>query len=160
SLTLPIASTLATRSAAARDELTIGITQYPSTLHPNIDAMTAKSYVLGFTHRPFTAYDVRWAPVAMLATELPTTQNGRLVPVDRPDGTRGVTLRYTIQPEARWGDGTPVTTDDVMLTWEIGRHPQVGVESAELYRRIERVEVHDAKSFTLHVSKLTFDAAN
>jgi peptide/nickel transport system substrate-binding protein len=77
-----------------------------------------------------------------------------------PDGKRGVRVRYTIQPEARWGDGTPITTEDVMLTWEIGRHPQSGVENTELYRRMDRVEVHDAKSFTLHLNKLTFDYAN
>ena len=38
----------------ARDQLVIGITQFPSTFHPNIDAMLAKSYVLGMTRRPFT----------------------------------------------------------------------------------------------------------
>jgi len=41
-------------AATAKDDLVIGITQYPSTLHPNIDSMVAKSYVLGMTQRPFT----------------------------------------------------------------------------------------------------------
>ena len=31
-----------------RDTLTVGITQFPSTFHPNIESMAAKSYVLGF----------------------------------------------------------------------------------------------------------------
>ena len=43
--------------AAARDALTIGVTQFPSTLNPNIDAMAAKSYVLGMALRPFTVFD-------------------------------------------------------------------------------------------------------
>ncbi|MDF2780759.1 MAG: diguanylate phosphodiesterase, partial [Geminicoccaceae bacterium] len=30
---------------AAKDELVIGITQFPSTFHPNIDSMAAKSYI-------------------------------------------------------------------------------------------------------------------
>ena len=38
--------------AQPRDTLTIGITQYPSTFHPNIENMAAKSYVLGFARRP------------------------------------------------------------------------------------------------------------
>jgi hypothetical protein len=47
-----------TREAvAAGRELTIGITQFPSTLNPNIDVMAAKSYVLGAALRPFTVYD-------------------------------------------------------------------------------------------------------
>ena len=41
-------------AAQTRDALTIGITQYPSTFHPNIENMAAKSYVLGFARRPLT----------------------------------------------------------------------------------------------------------
>jgi len=150
---------VASSSAWAREELTIGITQFPSTLHPNFDLMTAKSYVLGMARRPFTTYDAHWRLICMLCTELPTMENGRAVAVERPDGTRGVQVRYTIQPDARWGDGTPITTADVLFTWEVGRHPQSGVANTELYRRIERIEVHDAKSFTLHLTKLTFEFA-
>src|SRR5258708_3818142 len=109
---------LAVHPAAARDELTIGITQFPSTLHPNFDLMTAKSYVLGMARRPFTTYDARWRLICMLCTELPTMENGRAEAVERPDGTRGVRVRYTMQPDARWGDGTPITTADVVFTWE------------------------------------------
>jgi len=144
---------------AARDTLTIGLSQFPSTLHPNIESMAAKSYVLGFCHRPFTAYDARWQRIAMLATSVPSIEAGDAAIVERPDGTRGVRCRYTIQEGARWGDGRPVTTEDVVFTWEVGRHPQSGVGNGELYRRIERVEVHDERSFTLHVTKLTFDYA-
>src|SRR5258707_4729565 len=41
------------------DELTIGITQFPSTLNPNIDVMAAKNYVLGAGLRPVTVYDAQ-----------------------------------------------------------------------------------------------------
>ncbi|HEX3953096.1 MAG TPA: hypothetical protein VHW90_05960, partial [Stellaceae bacterium] len=57
-LVLPLAVSVAT--ADQRDSLTIGITQFPSTLNPNIDPMAAKVYVLGMTTRPFTAYDADW----------------------------------------------------------------------------------------------------
>jgi peptide/nickel transport system substrate-binding protein len=149
----------AAQPAAARDELTIGLTQFPSTLHPNIDLMTAKSFVLGMARRPFTTYDPQWRLICMLCTEVPTMENGRAVAVERSDGTRGVSVRFTIDPNARWGDGTPITTEDVVFTWEVGRHPQSGVANTELYRRIERIEVHDAKNFTLHLTKLTFEFA-
>jgi len=39
----------ASAARAARDTLTIGITQYPSTFNPNIDSMLAKTYVLAMT---------------------------------------------------------------------------------------------------------------
>ena len=55
---------------AARDELVIGISQYPSNFNPNIDSMMAKSYVLAMARRPFTAYDADWNLICMLCTEL------------------------------------------------------------------------------------------
>ncbi|MGF1562390.1 MAG: peptide ABC transporter substrate-binding protein [Geminicoccaceae bacterium] len=146
--------------ALARDRLTIGITQFPSTLHPSIDSMAAKSYVLGFARRPITVKDAGWTTQCLLCVDLPSMANGlaEVVPVE--DGPDGVKLTYTLHEDLRWGDGTPVSTDDVLFTQKVGSHPQSGVGNAELYRRITRIDVHDARSFTMHVSKLTFDYAS
>jgi len=142
-----------------RDVLTIGITQFPSTLNPNIDAMAAKSYVLGMALRPFTVYDATWRLVCLLCVTLPSIENGLAVPVDLADGKKGIDITYSIRPEAKWGDGVPVTTADVLFTYEVGRNPQSAVGNAELYRRITSIDVKDDKTFTLHVDKLTFDYA-
>jgi peptide/nickel transport system substrate-binding protein len=146
-------------AAAPRASLTIGITQFPATLNPNIDVMAAKSYVLGMAMRPFTVYDADWKLVCLLCTELPSIENGRAVPVDLPDGRKGVDLTYTIRPDAIWGDGVPVTTADVLFTYEVGRNRQSAVSNAELYRRITGIDARDDRTFTLHVDKLTFDYA-
>ena len=146
-------------SAAGRDSLTIGITQFPATLNPNIDAMAAKNYVLGLALRPFTVYDAQWRLACLLCTALPSIENGRAVPVDLPDGKKGIDLTYTIRPDAKWGDGVPVTTEDVRFTYEVGRNPASAVSNGELYRRITGISVKDDKTFTLHVNKLTFDYA-
>ena len=63
-------------SGAYAKPLPIGITQYPSTLHPAIDAMLAKSYVLGLSQRPFVVFDKDWKPACILCEELPTFENG------------------------------------------------------------------------------------
>jgi peptide/nickel transport system substrate-binding protein len=156
-LLLALATWLPGTARAARDELVIGITQFPSTLNPNIDAMAAKSYILAMAQRPLTAYDAGWELICMLCTKLPTTENGLAVIEKQADGTDGIALTYTIQPNATWGDGTPVTTADVLFTYEVGKHPQSGVGNAELYRRITAIEVVDDKTFTIHDKKLTFD---
>ena len=142
---------------SAKDELVIGITQFPSTFHPNIDAMLAKSYVLAMTQRPFTVYDKDWKLVCLLCVELPTFENGQAKVLELPDGKKGVAVTYTIQPNATWGDGTPVTTDDVLFAWEVGRHPKSGVSDLETYKRIFRIDVLDPKTFTLNIDKLTFE---
>ena len=144
---------------ATHESLTIGITQFPATLNPNIDAMAAKSYVLGMALRPFTVYDAEWRLVCLLCTRLPTIANGLAVPVDLGNGKKGIDLTYTIRPDARWGDGVPVTTDDVKFTYAVGRNPQSAVGNAEFYRRVTKIDVKDDKTFTLHVDKLTFDYA-
>ena len=148
---------LAGPARAAKDELVIGITQFPSTFNPNIDSMLAKSYVLGMTRRPFTVFDADWQLVCMLCTELPTIENGLAVPETTPDGKQGIAVTYTIRPDAVWGDGTPITTRDVVFTWEVGRHPKSGVIPKEFYRSLYKIDSKDDKTFTLHFDKLTFD---
>jgi peptide/nickel transport system substrate-binding protein len=142
--------------AFAKDELVIGINQFPATFHPNIESMLAKTYILDMAMRPFTAYDAQWKLVCMLCETLPTLENG-LAKAEKYNGTQGVALTYTIKADAHWADGTPVTTEDVLFTVDAGRHPLSGVSNAELYRRILKVEVKDKKTFVLHMDRLTFE---
>ncbi|MDX9860926.1 MAG: peptide ABC transporter substrate-binding protein [Rhodospirillales bacterium] len=150
---------LAGAAQAAKDELVIGITQFPSTFHPSIDSMAAKSYVLAMTRRPFTTYDADWKLVCMLCTKLPTIENGLARPERTPDGKRGIAVTYSIRPDAFWGDAVPVTTKDVMFTWEVGRNPKSGLTNIELYRSLYKVDAVDEKTFTLHFDKVGFDYA-
>ncbi len=153
-LLLTVAATPAT---AAKDELVIGISQFPGNFNPNIDSMMAKTYVLAMARRPFTVYDADWKLICMLCMELPDIEKGTAVPEKTADGKDGIALTYTIRPDAVWGDGTPVTTRDVVFTWEVGRHPKTGVASSELYERITAIDVKDDKTFTMRVNKRTCD---
>ena len=156
-LSTVVFSAVGANAADQRKELTIGITQFPSTFHPNIDSMMAKTYILSMTHRPFTAYDKNWKLVCLLCTKLPTLKNGLAKPELTPKGKRGIAVTYTILPQAVWGDGKPITTEDVVFTWEIGRHRLSGVAGMEFYRSLYKIDVIDAKTFTLHFDKRTFD---
>ena len=142
---------------AAKDKLVIGITQFPSTFHPNIDSMAAKSYILAMTARPFTVFDANWELICMLCTELPTLENGLAKKERTPGGKQGIAVTYSIQPKALWGDGVAVSTKDVLFTWKVGRHPKSSVGNMELYRSIYKIDVKDEKTFTFHFDKLTFD---
>ncbi|WP_096700776.1 peptide ABC transporter substrate-binding protein [Magnetospirillum sp. 15-1] len=152
-----IVSTMLAAPAWAKDELAIGITQFPATLNPSIESMLAKTYVLAFAHRPITAYDASWQLTCLLCEKLPTIENGLAKVETLEGGRKGIAATYALRADAKWADGTPVTTDDVVFSWEVGRHPQSGVAAAELFRRITRVEVKDSRTFTLHVDKVTFD---
>ncbi len=155
---LALAVTLfANPALASREELVIGISQFPANFNPNIDSMMAKSYVLAMTRRPLTAYDADWNLICMLCTELPDIARGTAVPEKTADGKDGIAVTYTIRANAVWGDGTPVSTRDVTFTWQVGRHPKTGVASSELYERITSIDVHDERKFTLHINKRTCD---
>ena len=142
--------------AGAKDTLVIGITQFPSTLHPHINSMLAKSYVLNATMRPLTTYDHDWSLVCVLCETLPTIENGLAVPETLADGSEGVAVTYGIHPDATWGDGTPVTSADVVFTWEVGRNEQSGFAGIEGYRRTLSIDVVDDKTFTFHIDRLTY----
>jgi peptide/nickel transport system substrate-binding protein len=142
---------------ASKDKLVIGITQFPSTFHPNIDSMAAKSYIHAMTARPFTVFDKDWKLICMLCTKLPTIENGLAKKEKTPDGKQGISVTFSIHPDATWGDGVPVSTKDVLFTWKVGKHPKSGVGNMELYRSIYKIDTNDTKTFTLHFDKLTFD---
>jgi peptide/nickel transport system substrate-binding protein len=152
-----LAALLLAHPAAAKDDLTIGLTQFPSTFNPLIDAMLAKSYILAMTRRPITTYDKDWKLVCLLCTELPTIENGLAVPEDLPGGKKGIAITIKLQPKATWGDGVPVSADDVIFTWEVGKNEKSGVSSIEGFKRILKIDVKDPKTVVLHVDRITFD---
>lgn len=143
--------------AEQRDTLVIGMTQFPSTFHPLIDSMLAKTYVLAMTRRPVGVYDANWEKICLVCVELPTLENGLAAIEELPDGGTGIALTITLHPDATWGDGTPVTTDDLTFTWEVGRHPQSGVSNLEAWRRILSIDAVDDKTATILVDRVTFD---
>ncbi len=141
--------------AADKERLTIGISQYPSTLHPAFDSMLAKSYVVAMARRQITTYDPDWRQICLLCTRLPSLEDGTARFEQNADGTPGMAVTYDLLPEAAWGDGTQITTEDVLFSVAMGQDPQSGVDNAELYRRIDRVTVEGDKRFTLHLNKRT-----
>lgn len=145
--------------APSRDTLTIGITQYPSTWHPNGDPMAAKSYVEGFTLRPLTAYDPDWHLACLACETLPTLENGLARRETTPEGKPGLALTFRLRPGLAWGDGAPVSADDLRFAWEAGRNPASGFGPAEFYRTSYALEVVDARTVVLHQDKVTFDFA-
>ncbi len=158
---LLVASLIATTApAAAKDDLVIGMTQYPSSFNPNIGSMLAKSLVENMTSRPITAYDPDWKLVCLLCTELPTLDNGRASIEEYEPGKKGIAVTYTLRADVKWGDGTPITTKDIAFTIEVGKHPLSGVAAAEGYRRIRKLDIKDDRTFTLHIDRITFEYAS
>ncbi|MGF1627474.1 MAG: peptide ABC transporter substrate-binding protein [Alphaproteobacteria bacterium] len=153
-----LVSVAAAPGLAQDRELVIGLSQYPSNLNPLTETHVAQSYIHGMARRPFTAYDADWEGRCYLCTALPSEEDGTAEVRDIPEelgGGRGWAVTYTIDPEAQWGDGEPITTEDVMFTWELGRNPQSGVINFELFNDIVAIDVADEHTFTIQWDKVS-----
>lgn len=146
----------ATPDLTAGKTLTIGITQYPSTLHPNIESMVAKSYLRGMTARALTIYNSEWELACSLCVELPALDNGLAVLEQTPAGEPGIAVTFEIPANLRWGDGAPLTTADFEFAWRVGRTSGSGVNNLELYRSAYQFDRLDEQRFTLHLDRVTF----
>ncbi|MFW2422771.1 MAG: ABC transporter substrate-binding protein [Porticoccaceae bacterium] len=145
-----------TKKADDSKTLTIGITQYPSTLHPNIESMVAKSYIRGMTARALTIYNHDWQLQCSLCVELPTLDNGLAVLEQTPDGKPGIAVTYQIPAGLKWADGQPLTSADFEFAWQVGRNPAAGVNNLEFYRSAYQFDRVDEQTFTLHLDRVTF----
>jgi peptide/nickel transport system substrate-binding protein len=134
--------------------LTIGISQFPSGLHPYFDPEVVKGYILGFAIRPVTAFDASWTNHCMLCTELPTLENGGVTLESRANGLPGMAIHLTLRDDQFWGDGTPVTSADVAATAKIGGNPASGFPDVRTWGRIERVDIIDAHHVVLHLDEV------
>jgi len=140
-------SNVATESKAENRILRIGISQYPSTLHPGIETMVAKFYVLGMLSRSITRYDPDWNLVCNLCITLMWT----------PDGKDGLAVTFEIPNNVKWGDGTPLTAEDIYFSWQVGRDSKTGSNGLDFFRRTYAFDIVDAQTFTLHIDKVVFD---
>jgi peptide/nickel transport system substrate-binding protein len=146
--------------AAENRSLVFGITQYPSTLNPLIENMSAKTIVLGMATRALTTVDHDWQVTCSLCTEFPTLENGRAELVVLDDGTEGMRLHWELKPDLAWGDGKPVTTRDFRFTWEMARHPQSGAIAMETWRSVRDIEVIDDRNMVSLIDRRTYNYGN
>jgi peptide/nickel transport system substrate-binding protein len=140
--------------SGAKDTLIIGVAQFPSSLHPDIDPEVAKAYATSFALRPITAYDRDWRNTCLLCTELPTLDNGLAKFETQPDGARGMAVTIKLKPDLKWGDGEPVTARDIAFTWKLGADPASGFSNPNPWSRASRVDVVDDRTAVLHLRQV------
>ncbi len=153
---------MAGAASAAQDKLVMGITQYPSTLHPVIDSMVAKSYTLGFSQRGGVGYDKDWKLVCFGCEQVPSFENGLAEIVDRPhakegESDKGIKMTVHYKKDQFWGDGTPITTKDIEFWFEVVTSGDVqGNPSVEHFRQIEKLEIVDDYTVNVYIDRISY----
>ena len=148
---------------AASDKLTIGISQYPSTFHPDIDSGVAQMYISGFSQRETLGYDQNWNLTCFLCEQVPTFENGLAKIVDRPnakegESSQGIKMTVKLRKDIFWGDGKPVTAQDMAFWYQVVTTPEVqNNPSLSVYQHIERLDVVDDQTVDVYIDKVTFE---
>src|SRR5207247_6912865 len=73
---------------------------------------------------------------------VPTVENGQWKLL--PDGR--MEIRWHIRQGARWHDGTPFTSDDVIFTVQVAADPEIPLFPDPIFDFIEAVEAPDAQT--------------
>ncbi len=132
-----------------RDPKTLNILywQAVSILNPYLSSGT-KDFVAGsLILDPLAEYTPEGVLVPVLAAEIPTLENGGI----SEDLT---TITWKLQEGIVWSDGTPLTSDDVVFTWEYCSTPETGCATATSYEGVASVEAVDELTVLV-----TFEAA-
>ncbi|UTW46415.1 peptide ABC transporter substrate-binding protein [bacterium SCSIO 12696] len=153
-------SVASSSDSADKKHFRIGISQYPTSVHRSFFRQTVAKYALNFTLRQPVYFDNQGQLQCNSCISVPTLENGQARVVNRENGERGIAVTFRIKPDARWGDGTPVTADDFKLYWEIGRHPDTGANRSSWFKSIEKFEVIDDRAFTLYYKNAAYGYNN
>ena len=84
-------------------------------------------------------FDEKNEPFPRLVTEIPSTTNGGI----SEDGT---VITMKLRDDLKWSDGTPLTADDFIFTWEMAVSPNNTVATTYPYDAIESVEAPDPQT--------------
>ncbi|AEG34049.1 ABC-type transporter, periplasmic subunit [Thermus thermophilus SG0.5JP17-16] len=134
------------------NSLVIGASQEPRVLAGDflnvISNQAIKSEIEQYLFAPLIGFDANSQNFPVLATEVPTLENGRLRVRDIGGGKKRLEMDLTIRPDARWSDGKPITTEDVAFYYEVGKAKGMPVPNPDYWERVQ-LRVRDARNFTV-----------
>lgn len=133
-------------TVTAQDNTTLNILywQAVSTMNPYLSGGTKDLHAASLVVEPLAKYDETGTMIPTLVTDIPTVENGGV----SADLT---TITWTIKPDLVWSDGTPVTADDAVFTWQYCTDEATGCSQITHFADITNVEAVDAKTI-----KITF----
>ena len=91
-------------------------------------------------YEPLAAWDPDGNLVAILAAEIPSTQNGGLA-------ADGKSVTWKLKKGVKWHDGKPFTADDVVFNWEYSSDPATSAVTIGSYKdvKVEKIDSHTVR---------------
>jgi peptide/nickel transport system substrate-binding protein len=113
------------------------------------DSVWASDFNL-IANAALTVKDPKGVPQPRLAAEVPSRDRGTWTV--GADGTMATT--WKIKPNANWHDGRPVVARDFVFAHRVAIDPNIPVPNRRPEQFMDRVEVVDDKTFTIHWNRL------
>jgi peptide/nickel transport system substrate-binding protein len=143
------ASTLCASAAMAErgsdGQVNILYWQAVSIMTPYLSNGTKDLEAASLVLEPLARFNENGEMVPYLAADIPTVENGGV----SEDLT---SITWTLKDGLVWSDGTPVTAEDAVFTWQYCTHPEGGCAQSPNYGDVANVEAVDAQTI-----KVTFD---
>lgn len=138
---LTLASGTALQAQTRGGTLTVGLPYDIDTL--NVYSTGFLGDVQAATVEGLVAPNAQAKYVPVLATEVPTVANGG---IEMLDGGKRMRVTYHLRPGAKWHDGRPVTSADVLFTWQAVKDPKFIAESKQGTEDIESITTPDPQT--------------
>ena len=126
------------------NELRVAIQNDIKNLNPLLNSNTTDGFIDFLMFEPLLAADAKGNPVPILATTVPTIENGGI-------SSNGLTITYHMRKGAKWSDGVPVTSKDVKWSWQAIMNPNNNVVSRHGYDFVKSIDTPDAATVVVHL---------
>jgi peptide/nickel transport system substrate-binding protein len=124
--------------------LRVAVIEEPKSLNPLLASTSVDGFIDRFLFTGLLSADARGNPVAMLADRVPTQENGGI-------SRDGLAITYHLRRNARWSDGVPVDSSDVVWSWHAILNPRNDVISRHGYDAVRNIAAPDAHTVVVHL---------
>jgi peptide/nickel transport system substrate-binding protein len=123
-------------TAQGGEEVTLLYWQAVSTLNPFLSGGTKDLHGASPILEPLARYDETATMVPWLAQEIPTLENGGI-------SEDLMSITWVLQEGLLWSDGTPVTAEDAVFTWQYCTDEATGCSQITNFTDVTNVEAVD-----------------
>ena len=121
--------------------------QEPDNIVSEFTQMSYAAWIAQLTMVGLGEWDENGKFVAELAAEVPSAENGGV-------SADGLTITWKLRPGLKWSDGEPLTSADILFTWQAIMDPGNAVATRVGYDNITSVDTPDETTAVLHFSEL------
>ncbi len=128
------------------DVLRVAVQSDVKSLNPLLNSNTTDGFIANLLFEPLLSADAKGNPVPILATTVPTPENGGV-------SRDGLTVTYRMRRNAKWTDGVPVTSADVKWSWQAIMNSNNNIVSRHGYDFVKSIDTPNPFTVVVHLKQ-------